>query len=191
MLMPYSATKEPKVERIFSFAPPGSLDLNSVVKSAYRFLDGSVAVLQEAGCVYDSSRLSGSGRDALGTSVGFDRPFGALFRIALGRGVSAILRVTPRPSTPDDVDAAKAAAGQGRKPELAEVAARCQTVWEVVGELAAEFPKTSLPPAAPALLAMCAVLSATGLGPILLEDGSLLDAPGAWERVRELSKPAA
>ncbi|HET9956855.1 MAG TPA: hypothetical protein VFQ61_20305 [Polyangiaceae bacterium] len=175
---------------IFSIAPSDSFDLGGVIKSAYRYLDGSVTVLQEMGCVYDSSRRHGSGHDAFGTSVGFEKPFGVLFLISLKQGGTAIFRVTPRPSTPADFESAKAAAGKSGETDLGEIAVRCQTVWEVVGDVAPEFNST-LPPTRATVLGMCAVLAAVARGSILLEDGSLLDAKSAWERLAELLTPAA
>jgi len=178
------------MERIFSITPPGSFDLGAVIKSSYRYLDGTVVVLQEAGCTYDSSRLQSSQRDDFGTCLGYAKPFGALFRISLRQGPIGIFRVIPRPSTPTDFEAVKAAANDSGQLELGEIAVRCQTVWEVTADVAPEF-NLPLPPAATLVLSMCAVLAEPARGPILLEDGALLSAKGAWERLQQLLKPAA
>jgi hypothetical protein len=178
------------MELIFSLAPVSSFDLGAVVKSAYRRLDGSVTVLQEVGCVYESSRVTGSGRDEFGTSRGYEKPFGALFLISLKQGTKGAFRVTPRTSTPADFDAAKAAASKGGEVDLGEIAVRCQTVWEVAADSAPEF-NLSSPPEPTALLAMCAVLAAVARGPILLSDGTLVEAKSAFERLRELVEKAA
>lgn len=178
------------MERIFSIAPYGSLDLGGLVRKAYRLFDGSLTVLQETGCVYDSSRLQASGRDEFGTCRGYEKPFGILLRIALKQGAKAVFRVNPRPSTPADFEAAKAAAAKAGQTDLGEIAVRCQTVLEVTGDVAPEM-TTEVPPPVAAVLSICAVLATTARGPILLEDGSLLDAKAAWERLAEVLKPAA
>jgi hypothetical protein len=178
------------MELIFSIAPPGSLDLAAVIKCSYRYLDGTVTVLQETGCAYDSSRLQSSERDDFGTCLGYSKPFGALFRISLKQGLIGVFRVIPRPSTPADFATVKAVANESGQLDLGEIAVRCQTVCEVVADVAPEMNLT-LPPAPALVLNMCAVLAVPARGPILLEDGSLLDAKDAWERVQGLLKPAA
>jgi hypothetical protein len=178
------------METIFSITPPRSLDLSAVIKSSYRHLDGTVTVLQEAGCVYDSSRLQSSERDGFGTCLGYSKPFGALFRISLKQGLMGVFRVVPRASTAADFERVKAVANKSGEIDLGEIAVRCQTVWEVVADVAPEMNLT-LPPAPVLVLSMCAVLAMPAGGPILLEDGSLLDAKGAWTRLEALLKPAA
>jgi hypothetical protein len=182
--------KEVSMTMIFSIAPSRSFDLGAVIKSAYRFLDGSVSVLQESGCVYDSSRKQGAGRDEFGTSLGYEKPFSALFLIQLRPEGTGIFRVTPRDSTPTDFEAAKAAAVKLERAERGDIAARCQTVWEVVADVAPEFPSLHAP-APRALLSMCAVLAGAARGPMLLSDGTLLDAKSAWEQLRKPVETAA
>lgn len=175
---------------IFSVAPSKKLDLGAVIKSAYRVLEGSVTVLQETGCVYDSSRKQGSGRDEFGTCLGYEQPFGALLLIQLKGREVGVYRVTPRQSTDADFEAAKAAAAKLEKADLYEIAARCQTVWEVVADSAPEF--EAAPSNAPGtLLSMCAVLAGAARGPVLLDDGTLLDPKGTQERAKQLLSAAA
>jgi hypothetical protein len=175
---------------VFSIAPSGSFDLGAVVKSAYRYLDGSVTVMQEAGCVYASSRKQDAGRDEFGTCRGYDKPFGALLLLQLKSGERGVFRVIPRPSTDADFAAAKAAAAQLELLDLGEVAVRCQTVLEVSPDVVPEFASASSQ-TPKATLSICAVLATAARGPILLEDGGLLDAKAAWERLQQLVETAA
>lgn len=175
--------------KVFSFLTPGGLNLNKVVKNAYRNLDGTVYVLDESGCQWSSSRVLGEGRDELGSVRGFEK-FSTLLRIASrNQAWDACFRVTPRAITREDIAAAQSAA-KGTSAGLAAIAEKCQAIWEVAPELAPEFPKTTFPPGPAAVFSCAGVLGATGLGPILFEDGTLLDHKQAWARAAEF-KPAA
>ena len=88
------------------------------------------------------------------------------------------LAVHARMRTAADVEDARAAEVRGRAGGMAALAERCGVVWEVhpVGDA------TEL-----SVLTLCALLAATGLGPVLPPDGStLFGVRGSRERVEAL-----
>lgn len=82
-----------------------------------------------------------------------------------------------RPRTDADLERARVAEARGRAAGMADLAARCPTLWEVEPE-----------PDSPELRLhlLCAVLASTALGPVLPPDGSTLyGVRGAMERAQK------
>lgn len=93
-------------------------------------------------------------------------------------GERGIFVLSARPVTPTDLERARDAEQRGRAAGMADLAARCPTVWSVEAEAGAP---------AWLLFELCAVLAFAALGPVLPADGStLFGVRGARERAEKL-----
>ncbi len=93
-------------------------------------------------------------------------------------GYSSELDVVARATTAADLESARQAEARGRAAGMSALAERCGVVWEVHPSSNATELST---------LSLCALLAATGLGPVLPPDGStLFGVRGAMERVETL-----
>jgi hypothetical protein len=103
----------------------------------------------------------------------------AAFEVVAADARGAFL-VTPRPVAAPDIDGARHAEradASGRAAGLAELAARCPTIWVVESDDAPEW----------LALAFCAALAFTALGPVLPpEEGTLYGVNSARARAERL-----
>jgi len=98
-------------------------------------------------------------------------------------GARGIFVLEGRTVTPTDLERARAAEQRGRAAGMADLAARCPTIWSVEAE--AGTPEWLL-------FELCAVLAFAALGPVLPEDGStLFGVRGARERAERLRRDAS
>jgi len=92
-------------------------------------------------------------------------------------GARADFVISIRPFLGEDEEAARAAESGAPGTGLADLAARCRTIWTVEMDVGPEW----------LMLELCALLASVALGPLLLADGSaLLGVRGARERARIL-----
>ena len=146
--------------RVFSQSPGARLDLVSLLGNARRYFEAEVEVLEKS----DSPQ----GQSALllvrSARLGFEHRF----------------RVNARTKLPADFADAHEAEARGQAAGMAMLAERCPTVWEVEPESSG----TDL-----SVLILCALLAATGLGPVLPPDGSTLyGVRGAMQRVEQMTE---
>ncbi|MCE7891068.1 MAG: hypothetical protein DYH12_15455 [Sorangiineae bacterium PRO1] len=132
---------------IFAQAPEPRVDPAALVRNATRHFRADVEILEE-----------GAGT----------------LRLKLG---DASFALHARPRSEADLQRARQAETRGRAAGMADLAARCPTVWEVEPE-----PGT----AEGALHRLCAVLAITALGPVLPpDDSTLYGVRGALERAQK------
>ncbi len=137
---------------VFTQAPEPRVNLAGLVRNATRHFQADVEILEERGNAV---------------------------RLRLG---DATFTLHARPSTDADRARARSAEQRGRAAGMADLAARCPTLWEVEPE-----PGTS----ELRLHMLCAILASTALGPVLPpDDSTLYGVRGAMQRVEAIRGPS-
>jgi len=148
---------------VFAQRTEPSVDLVGILQNARRWFDASIDVVDER-----RSPEPPATPESTVVRIRLDRP---------KQNLSASFEVRSRRVTPDDLARARDAETRGRAAGMADLAARCPTLWEITSSDGGEI----------AVLTIAAIFAATALGPVMPPDGStLFGVRGAMERVEKL-----
>ena len=158
----------PSPYRVFAQTAEPAVDPAALVRSATRFFEADLEVLELRDRRSDQPPVQG---DELRVRLESKR-----------RGFRGDFVIRSRPATADDHQAARDAEERGRAGGMGLLAARCPSLWEITPEGDESQAAT---------LNLCAIAATVALGPTLPPDGStLFGVRGAMERLERLTGPS-